>query len=255
MTTSLILSGVLLLVYFVLVWLVSLPMRDTSIVDIAWGPGFAIPTAVGIWAADGPTARAWLVFGLVVVWGARLALHIGLRKGGRGEDPRYAAWRESHGTRWPMRSLVTVFLLQATLTWIISLPLQWVAVNGGAAGITALDALALSLWLFGLGFEAVADAQLESFLEGGGRGDVLRTGLWRYSRHPNYFGEAVLWWGLWLFTLSVPGGGWTVVGPVVVTILVRFVSGVPILERRFRDRPGYAEYVARTSIFFPWRPR
>jgi len=192
-------------IYMIAVWVVSLRMRDTSVVDVAWGPGFIVATAVAFVLSPGENAiRALLVLALVSTWGARLAMHIGTRRKGKGEDPRYAKWREAHGAVRPLRSLFTVFLLQAALLWVISLPLQWVAWYGGPE-FGWLDWIAVVVWTVGYLIEATADAQLAAHIKSG-RGGLMTSGLWRYSRHPNYFGEALLWWGFWGFALQVPGG-------------------------------------------------
>jgi len=254
LTGALAFSGGAVVVFMVAVWVVSLRMRDTSVVDVAWGPGFVVATAVMFVLSPGDNSiRALLVLALVSTWGARLAMHIGGRKKGKGEDPRYAKWRAEHGESWPLRSLFTVFLLQAALLWVISLPLQWVAWYGGPE-FGVLDWTAVLVWTVGYLIEAAADAQLAAHIERG-RGGLMTSGLWSWSRHPNYFGEALLWWGFWGFALQVPGGVWLVFSPVLVTLLVRYVSGVPLLEERFEGREGWAEYAARTSVFVPMPPK
>lgn len=244
----------LVLAMMVAVWLLSLWLRDSSIVDIAWGLGFVLVAAATFVAAEGWEPRKTLVTALTAVWGFRLALHIHLRNRGRGEDPRYAAWREEHGRSWPLRSLVTVFLLQGVLLWLISLPVQAAQLAAEPARFTWLDVAGAVLWAAGLGIETIADGQLLAFKrDARNAGRVLTTGLWRYSRHPNYFGEAVLWWGLWLIAASTVPGRWTVLGPILITWLLRRVSGVPMTERLMEGRPGYREYVERTNEFVMWR--
>lgn len=246
----------LVLAMMVAVWLLSLWLRDSSIVDIAWGLGFVLVGAATFVAAEGWEPRKALVTALTAVWGFRLSLHIHLRNRGRGEDPRYAAWREEHGALWPLRSLFTVFLLQGLLLWLISLPVQAAQVAMEPARFTWLDAVGVALWAVGLGIETIADGQLMAFKrDTRNAGRVLTTGLWRYSRHPNYFGEAVLWWGLWLIAASTVPGRWTILSPILLTWLLRRVSGVPMTERLMEGRPGYREYVERTNAFVMWRPR
>ena len=237
-----------------LLWLLSVRLRDVSIVDIAWGPGFAIMAAVGIGTAPDPGLRAWLAWGATVLWAVRLAVHLALRARGRGEDERYAAMRRAHGDAFPLRSLVTVFWLQAGLVGVLAAPI-WLAVTSpGPPGV--IGWIGVGLFLAGFAVEAVADAQLSRFKrDPAGRRGVLDTGLWRYSRHPNYFGEAVLWWGFGLLGLDA-GGPWTLFAPAVVTALLLKVSGVHLLEEGLRERrPGYADYVRRTPAFIPWFPR
>lgn len=236
-------------------WLVSLARRDASIIDVFWGPGFAILLGFCFVQAPAPGLRGALLVGAVALWAVRLGLHLGVRWWRKGEeDARYAAMRESSPATFPARSLVTVFWFQGLLIWLLSWPLVDTLFRGGAPGITAW----LGLAVFGAGFvfEAVADAQLARFkADPGNRGRVLDTGLWRYSRHPNYFGEALLWWGLGL--VAVDAGVWLgLATSAAVTALVLKISGVPLLESHLEgSRPGYAEYARRTPAFVPWFPR
>lgn len=200
------------------------------------------------------TPRGVLAAGLVALWAARLGLHLLARNRAHGEDARYAAMRARHGDRFGVVSLFTVFWLQAGILWVVSLPLLGAVV--GRAPLGAWDLAGSLLFLAGFVMEAVADAQLRRFRgEPSNRGRVLDSGLWRYSRHPNYFGDAVLWWGLWL--VAVGGGAWwSVVGPVLMIFLLVKVSGVALLERSLMEsRPGYADYARRTSAFVPWPRR
>jgi steroid 5-alpha reductase family enzyme len=235
-----------------LVWVVSFRIDDVSIVDWAWGPVFVLLAWVYVATGHGPGPRAWMVAGAVSLWGSRLAVHLARRQ--RGEDPRYAAMRARAGAIFRWRSLFTVFWLQATLAWVVSWPLLVAIREGGALG--AWGIAGLLLFAAGLGTEWIADRQLTRFRrEGRSDGAVLDRGLWRYSRHPNYFGEAVLWWGLWLVAVGA-GGAWTVYAPLLMTWLLIRVSGVPLLEKRLGEtRPGYADYQRRTSAFVPWPPR
>jgi steroid 5-alpha reductase family enzyme len=251
-------TGALVAALFVLTWMVSLPLRNASIADVLWGPAFV---AVA-WGAvllvrpwEGPGGALWLLLPLLTtLWGGRLALHIGGRNLGKGEDPRYARWREEGGSTWPLRSLFTVFLLQGGILWVVSLPLQTWALGAPSPGW-----LLAGVVLFAAGFilESVADAQLARFRsDPASRGQVLDTGVWRYSRHPNYFGDAVVWWGLWLAGGAAVGAWWTVISPILMTILLRWVSGVALLERSLAaSRPGYTDYMRRTSPFIPLPPK
>lgn len=241
----------------IVLWTVSLARRDAGIADTCWGPGFVLLAGIYASGTEGWSGRSWLVVALVAVWGIRLALHIHRRNRGRPEDPRYAAWREAAGRSFWWRSLFKVFLLQAAIMWIVSAPLL-VAVSGPAPGAwTALDVGGAALWAIGFAFETIGDAQLAAFKrDPANRGKVFDRGLWRYTRHPNYFGDATVWWGLYLFAASVPGGAWTVFSPLLMTFLLLRVSGVSLLEKGLQEsKPGYAEYVERTSAFFPLPPR
>lgn len=258
MTALFVGTGGLLAGLFILTWAVSLPLRNASIVDVVWGPAFALVAWASVvlvrpWEA-GAGAGWWVVPVLTTLWGARLALHIARRNRGKGEDPRYARWREEGGRLWPLRSLFTVFLLQAAILWVVSLPLQTGALGGTSAGWLLAG---VALFVAGFLVESVADAQLSRFRsDPASRGQVLDRGLWKYSRHPNYFGDAVLWWGLWLVGGAGTGAWWTVVSPVLMTILLRWVSGVALLERSLAaSRPGYTDYMRRTSAFIPLPPK
>jgi steroid 5-alpha reductase family enzyme len=239
----------------VALWAVSLRLRDVSIVDVFWGPGFAAVAWTAV-AVAGPTPRGLLAAALTSAWGLRLGLHLGRRRRGQGEDRRYAAMRAARGPRFAAESLVTVFLLQAALLWVVSLPLQAAAGGGAGRPLGLLDAAGALISLAGLAIEATADAQLARFLaDPASRGRVMDQGLWRWSRHPNYFGDFVVWWGLGLLGVAT-GAAWTLVGPALMSVLLLRVSGVTLLERTIgARRPGYAAYAARTSAFFPWPPR
>lgn len=249
-------AALLILAGMTILWLVSLRLRDVSIVDIFWGTGFAVLAVFYAATTDGFAPRRLLLAGLVVIWGARLSVHIFRRSIGQPEDPRYAAWREARAGSFWWRSFFTVFLLQGLLMWLISMPLLVGQAAQVPARLTLLDGLGATVWLIGFLFESVGDAQLRRFKsDPANRGKVLQTGLWKYTRHPNYFGDAMVWWGLFLVALSVPGGAWTVFSPALMTFLLMRVSGVTLLERGLREsKPGYAEYVERTSAFFPWPP-
>lgn len=255
MTRVLLASAAVPACAMIVLWAASVRLRDASIVDVAWGPAFAAEAWTAV-AVAGPSARGVLAAVLTTAWGLRLAVHLAARRRGHGEDRRYAALRAAHGPRFAAESLVTVFLLQAALVWIVSLPLQAAAARGAAAPLGPLDAAGALLALAGIAVEATADAQLARFLaRPERRGQVMQQGLWRWSRHPNYFGDFTVWWGLGLLGAAA-GAAWTLVGPAIMSGLLLRVSGVTLLERTIGDRrPGYAEYAARTSAFFPWPPR
>jgi steroid 5-alpha reductase family enzyme len=248
------LSAGAVLALLLVAWLLSLRLRDVSIVDVAWGLGFVAVAWVAFATGDGDGGRRTLLAVLVTVWGLRLAAYIGARKLRHpGEDARYGAWRAKWGDRFWIVSLFDVFLLQAVLVWVVSLPVQGASAQEG--GLGALDALGVVLWTVGLFFEGVGDAQLARFkADASHRGTVMDRGLWRYTRHPNYFGDFCVWWGIGLIALSA-GAWWSLAGPAVVTLLLTRVSGKDHLERSMASRPGYAAYVARTSGFVPRPPR
>jgi steroid 5-alpha reductase family enzyme len=238
-------------------WLASLALRNASLVDVWWGPGFAGIAAIAFWAAPAPGARGVLILSLTSLWGLRLGAYLLWRNAGAGEDPRYAAMRRRHGTAFPVRSLGTVFGLQGLLQWGVSLPIQVTMLRPGDPALGPLDALGIGLFAVGLFFESVGDLQLARFqADPARRGRVLDRGLWRYTRHPNYFGDFLVWWGLFTVSASTPLGPWTFTSPIVMSVLLMRVSGVPLLERSLeRTRPGYRDYQQRTPAFFPWLPR
>lgn len=239
--------------FFVLVWLLSLVLGNAAIADLFWGPGFVVAGVTYLTALPGePTPRGILVVALAALWAARLALHIGIRSAGAPEDFRYRKWREEAGPAFWWISLFKVFLLQALLLWIVSSPLLLAQLKGPGAALAAKDLIAIALFVIGFAVESIADRQLTRFkADPSNRGRILRTGLWARSRHPNYFGEAVLWWGLGL--LAAPTGGWlAIVGPAFITFLLLKVSGVAMLDAALVDRrPGYADYIRSTPAFFP----
>lgn len=256
MTTILVTTLVVTLVLSVGVWLVSLRLHDASIVDIFWGTGFIVAAWTAHVVGDVDSVRAWLVCGMVTIWGTRLTVHLARRNLGHGEDYRYRAMREKHGQRFPIVSLGTVFLLQAVLLWVISWPAQYVHVAVARAPLGWIDAIGVGAWAVGLSFEWIADVQLVRFKRRpASRHAVMDRGLWRYSRHPNYFGNFLLWWGIGLTALAA-GGWWTLAGPALLTFMLLRVSGVSLLESTITERrPGYRDYMRRTSAFVPWFPR
>jgi steroid 5-alpha reductase family enzyme len=236
------------------VWLVSLRRHDVSIVDAAWSFQVWLPAAMATAALATTGARALPLLALALAWAMRLSLHILRRQHGQPEDPRYQDIRARNQPNFQIKSLVLVFGLQAVLGWIVSAPL--LAAAASDAPWRALDIAGFALMLFGIAFEAVADAQLARFkADPAQRGRVMDRGLWRYSRHPNYFGECCVWWGVWLVAAAA-GAAWTVFSPLLMTLLLLRVSGVALLEKDIgQRRPGYADYIRRTNAFVPGRPR
>jgi steroid 5-alpha reductase family enzyme len=244
---------------YMTVWfIIALVRKDNSLADVAWGLGFVLLAGVTLARRGTPGARAVLATGLVFVWGVRLAVHILSRKKNKGEDFRYAEWRAKWGRWFVLRSYAQVFLLQGLFMLIIAWPV--ILVNSSpaesAAPLGFLALAGLTLWVLGFFFEAVGDAQLIRFKrDPANRGRIMDRGLWRYTRHPNYFGEALMWWGIFLIALEVPYGWVTVVSPVLITFLLVKVSGVPLLEKRYAGRPDFEAYARRTSVFVPWFPK
>ena len=236
-------------------WVISIPLRDASVADIAWGLCFIAIALAALIAGDAGGGRSVLIALLVTVWGLRLAAWIAYRHD--GEDPRYAALRERHGDGFVRRSLWSVFGLQALIAWIVSLPIQVAATDGSPENLGILAWIGFAVFFAGLALEGFADAQLERFKRNPlNEGAVLASGLWRYSRHPNYFGDACVWWGIWLIALETGSAWWTAIGPALMTYLLLRVSGVALTERTIAERrPGYADYARTTSAFVPLPPR
>jgi steroid 5-alpha reductase family enzyme len=232
-----------------LAWGVSVLRRDVSIVDSLWSLFFLVAAAIFMLHATSFSARGLIVATLVAVWSLRLSAHITLRNRGHGEDYRYRAIRANNEPGFVYKSLFIVFGLQGVLAWVVSLPLLAAILSD--APLSFVDYLAVLLWLVGFVFEAVGDYQLSSFRHKDGGRRVLDTGLWRYTRHPNYFGDFCVWWAFYLFALA-GGGWWTVVSPLLMTFLLLRVSGVAMLESTIGERrPEYADYARRTNAFFP----
>lgn len=223
-------------------------------IDTFWGLGFALVAVVAFPLGSGPLVLRLVTAALTVVWGVRLAVHLHVRNRGGGEDPRYQRMVERAGDNPGVRIFVRVYLLQAVILWFVSLPVQF-AMYGTGLGV--LGWIGVAVWVLGFTFESVGDAQLSRFrADPGNRGEVLDTGLWRYTRHPNYFGDACVWWGLYLLACSTWPGAATVLSPIAMTFTLARGTGKPILEKGMaRTRPGYATYVERTSGFFPLPPK
>lgn len=221
-----------------------------DVIDVFWGAGFAL-VAVATLLIAGPTPRGLLVALLTVVWGVRLGAHIHSRNRGKPEDPRYVAILERRG----VLGMYRVYVIQVVVMVVVSLPVQ--AASYLTAPLGALDYLAVLLWVVGFAFESVGDRQLTRFRsDPASKGQVMDRGLWRYTRHPNYFGDAVVWWGLFLFAAHHWIGLLTVVAPVLMTLTLAKGTGKPLLEKDMAGRrPGYADYVKRTSGFVPWPPK
>lgn len=231
---------------------VSLIKKRNDVADIFWGIGFIAVAWTSFIFAQSFNLRGLIVNLLVTIWGLRLALHIGLRNRGKGEDFRYKAWREQWGNTFYWRSYLQVFILQGFFLFLISLPI--IFVNTRFAEFNVFDVLGLIIWSIGFLFEAIGDYQLLQFTKNpANKGKIIQTGLWKYTRHPNYFGEVVLWWGIFCFAL--PSGFWTILSPLTISFLILYVSGIPMLEKKYENNPEFAAYKKRTSAFFPMLPK
>lgn len=264
-------------------WAISVAAKDASLIDIFWGFGFLLVAGVCLYLVREKTPYLILLAALPMIWGLRLTLYLGKRNLGHGEDVRYVAMRkraEKKGmseTRWRLRSLLTIYFGQGLLIMIVSAPI-WVGMATGAGywpeshptlayqpyvtPIGFLSLIGTALWLIGFLFEAIGDAQLSKFMKKmksykGAYEDkpILDTGLWKYTRHPNYFGNACIWWGIWLVACEAPWGWATIFAPIIMNLLLVKISGKDLLERSLKKRPAYVDYMTRTSGFFPRRPK
>lgn len=247
------------IVLFQLVSIPALLLRKNDLADVLWGPAFPLVAVGAVMAGGGFSAldsRGALLLLLLAVWAIRLFAHVGWRNlSHRAEDVRYNNWRKQWGSTWIWRSYLQVFVLQALILFVFMAPVLFVLASPSVE-IGPLAFAGLALWILGLFFEAVGDEQLRRFKKDPAhKGRLMTTGLWSWSRHPNYFGETILWWGIWLIAMELPGAGWTIIGPLGITYLLQKVSGVSMLEDLMRGRPGYEEYSRKVSVFFPRPPR
>ena len=257
MSTILLNTLALAIFYVVLVWLLSLKMGRCGIIDAFWGPGFVLISWLaflnsGIASSD----RLDLIFLLVMVtlWGMRLGIHLSIRVfSDPHEDRRYAAMRDKYQPHWWLKSLGIVFLLQGLIMWFVAWPVTTAFAGGDGKSLAILGSVGIFLWGTGLFFETVGDLQLARFrADERNKGKVLNTGLWGMTRHPNYFGDFAVWWGLWMFSVSCGAPLWTIVSPAVMGFFLMKVSGVTLLEKDIAERrPGYADYIRSTNAFFP----
>lgn len=226
--------------------------QNNSIVDIGWGLGFIIIALTTFFKSSNHQPLHFIITGLIIIWGLRLAIHIYLRNKGKGEDKRYTAMRASWGKWHAIYSFFQVFMLQGFLMLIIAYPI--ILINSTSpAPLTMLSFIGLSMWFIGFFFESVGDYQLTQFLKNPvNKGRIMRYGLWKYTRHPNYFGELMMWWGIFISTISLPGGLFTIISPLMMTFLLLYVSGIPLLEKPLNENPEFQEYKKVTNPLIPW---
>jgi len=246
---------VILFLYMSLWFVVSLIKKRNDVADVAWGLGFVLITWVSFFISGNSSIQGLLVGILVSLWGLRLAWHIYGRNKGKAEDYRYLAWRREWGKWFYIRSYLEVYLLQGAFLFLIVFPVLLIN-NSTGTSLGFFNFLGVAVWLFGFYFEAVGDAQLKTFIKNpANKGKLLQSGLWAYTRHPNYFGEVVQWWGIWLIALSAPNGWFGIIGPITITFLILKVSGIPMLEKKMQENPAFADYKKRVSVFFPLPPK
>lgn len=234
------------------VWfVVALATKRNDVADIAWGLGFVVASGASLLKTRNFTFIAVLVTGLVFIWGLRLAWHIGQRNIKKSEDYRYKVWRDSWGKWFVLRSYLQIFILQGVLMLLIVSPVILINMYSDN-GISPIALVGILLWIFGFMFESVGDKQLKEFIRNPeNKGHIMESGLWKYSRHPNYFGEITQWWAIGLVALTVSYAWLGLIGPLVITFLIIKVSGVPLLENKYKDNPDYQAYKLRTSMLIP----
>lgn len=257
MTTLFLQAALLIWILVTLLWLWSIVIKNVSIVDIFWGFGFVAVNAFYVFMSGEMTPRKILILLLVTIWGLRLAIYLAARNIGKGEDFRYQEFRRSYGPeRYWWFSYFQTFLLQGALIMIVSLPLLGISAGNQSGNLNLLDYIGILVWLIGFTFEAGGDFQMAVFKRNPrNKGRVLNTGFWKYTRHPNYFGDSAVWWAYALFSIAA-GSYWQIIGSVVMTLLIIKVSGVALLEKTLnKSKPQYHEYIRKTSSFFPWFPK
>jgi steroid 5-alpha reductase family enzyme len=250
-------ASLLIWILVTLLWLWSVLIKNVSIVDIFWGFGFVVVNAFYVYNLEDIEPRNLLLLILVSLWGLRLTIYLAIRNIGKGEDYRYQQFRKDYGeNRYWWFSYFQVFLLQGALILIVSLPLFGVHFSDASGELFWLDYIAMIIWVIGFSFEAGGDYQLYRFKKNPeNKGKVLNTGFWRYTRHPNYFGDSAVWWSYALFSIAA-GGYWQIIGAVIMTLLIIKVSGVAMLEKTLKNsKPKYKEYIENTNSFFPWFPK
>ncbi len=238
-------------------WIVSIFIKNVSIVDLFWGFGFVISAVVYFIFTNGYQPRKVLLLTLVAIWGLRLSIYLAWRNIGKGEDFRYAQFRKNYGEhRYWWISFFQTFLLQGVLMWLISAPILGAMLYPQNSNLGILDFIGIAFWIIGISFEAGGDFQLAKFKSNpNNKGKVLNTGFWRYTRHPNYFGDSAVWWGYGFICLAA-GSYIPVLGSILMTALIIKVSGVALLEKTLKEtKPQYREYIEKTSSFFPWFPK
>ena len=248
---------IIILVMMTILWVISICIKNASIVDPFWGFGFVLVGLLYCYKTDGLEIRKLILLILLIVWGMRLSIYLIWRNWGKGEDFRYQQFRKNYGDhRYWWVSFFQTFLLQGVLMWLVSAPLLGAQYFASGPKLSIPDYVAILIWMVGFAFEAGGDFQLTRFKSTpANKGKVLNSGLWKYTRHPNYFGDATLWWAYGLFSVAA-GGFFTLFGPLLMTVLIVKVSGVAMLERSLdHTKPQYKEYVEKTNAFFPWLPK
>lgn len=242
-------------VYMTLLFILAIRLKRNDIVDIAWGMGFVLISGLYLVLVPSFHWRRILISFLILLWAMRLAIYLYLRNRNKTEDFRYAQWRKDWGKNWLWRSYLQVFILQGFFMLSIAYPVfLWLEVRREHFGIW--DLLGIVIWLMGFFFETVGDAQMRKFKQNpANKGKIMNRGLWRYTRHPNYFGESSMWWAIFLLSLGFTNGIWAIFSPLIITTLLVRVSGVPLLEKKYEGNQEYQDYIRNTSSFIPFFPK
>lgn len=256
MQNNIFLSLATTFIYFSLWYLYALLKKRFDVVDIAWGGGFATLAVVLLFFSEAPDSFAGkLVTVLVCIWGIRLLAHIYSRNKNKKEDFRYVAMQKKWKKYVALQAYFRVFLLQAAILILVSMSIIAIFSSQDTINNDVLLSVGFFVWAVGFAVESISDFQLRKFLASKKRRSIMDQGLWKYSRHPNYFGEVTLWWGIWLISMSLNPVWWSVVGPLTISSLIIFVSGVPMLEKKYKTNPDFQKYAARTSVFIPLPPK
>lgn len=246
--------ALMVFLYMTSMFCISLLIKRNDIVDIAWGMGFLLISSLGLYLGGYPGDTKLLIVFLVALWSIRLSVHIFLRNTKKKEDYRYKQWRKDWGKYFIIRSFLQIYMLQGFLMYVIALPVT-VALVSESAFYSPFIFVGLAIWIIGFFFEAVGDYQLSQFKKDTtNKGKIMTTGVWKYTRHPNYFGEVTLWWGMFVITFSQHSAWSTIIGPLTITFFILKVSGIPMLERKYEGNKEFEEYKKKTNAFFPWFP-
>jgi steroid 5-alpha reductase family enzyme len=253
-------NAIVLFVFFNIFFMIAQIKKNNGLADMAWGLGFIVIAISSLVTQGIYSIPALVITGLVALWGFRLFFYIGIRNWNKPEDYRYVDMRKKWGSHQKIKAYFIVFMLQMTFLYIISIPIQLVNYLPFEMELIGYIVLGVGvvLWIIGFYYEAVGDAQLKKFKKDSkNKGKIMQSGLWRYTRHPNYFGEALMWWAVWIVSLSTLNGYSLlgIIGPIFITYLLLYVSGVPMLEKKYKDNPMFQEYASRTSVFFPLPPK
>ena len=250
------LIALLLWAFLTLIWAIAQIIKNNSIIDIVYGTTYILAVITSLFISQNFVSRTILISSLVIVWGARLSIYLLMRNWGKPEDYRYQEFRKNWGNHQMLFSYFKVFILQGAIVYAICFPVIYINLTSTAEVIGIQEIIGLVIWIIGFYFESVGDAQLKSFKsKPENKGKVMNQGLWKYTRHPNYFGETTMWWGIYIIASADPQAIFTIFSPILITFLLLKVSGVTMLEKKYKGSPEYIDYQKRTSAFFPWKPK